>query len=110
MTRSYYQTTPLTQTQLIGAQRVAKTQDERILALFRRFPHRPLAASQVHEALSRIFKESGGSPVPLLTSVRRSLSTLAKEGLLDHLSLMIVGPHGRPETLYQLAKDRPDQG
>lgn len=98
--RPYYPTTPLSLDEELGAMRVAKHQDEAVLAIFRA-AGRALSPSQVHArgvALGRKW---------LLTSVRRSITNLADEsvGVLVHLKgQSIEGPHGRPEGLWQIAR------
>lgn len=96
--RPYYPTTPLTLDEELGAMRVAKSQNEAVLAIFRA-AGRALSPSQVHArgiALGRLW---------LPTSVRRSITNLANEGVavLVHLKgQYVAGPHGRPEGLWCL--------
>lgn len=103
MNNVYHITTPITESQLIGAQRVAKAQEERILALFRANPHSSLSPRQVEKALTRLHNEHGGPMPPLLTSIRRALSNLTRDGaLVHHKTLHVTGPYRMPETLWGL--------
>ena len=76
----------------------AMTQDERILKWFRlddaAWSNGGLTPSYVHE---NFFSEAP------LTSVRRSINTLTKQGKLIKTDEQRVGPYGRPETVWRLA-------
>ena len=100
----FHITTQITQHQLIGAQRVAMAQEERILALFRSRPYDMLSPRQVMRALQRIATEHGGPDAPMLNSVRRAMSNLTRDGALIHTTCTVDGPYGRPETQWQLAQ------
>lgn len=92
----YHATTPLTAHQLLGAMQSAVKQDEAVMAIFRA-KRCPLSPSQVHA----IGVEQGRQW--LATSVRRSMSNLARAGALVHLhGHSRPGPHGKPETLWAL--------
>lgn len=96
MNAGYYITTPIDQFDLAHAFRSAKQQDELVMAIFR-FHRRAMSPSDVFhvgEAMGHKW---------LLTSVRRSMSTLANVGALTHTSETKRGPHGRPETLWVLS-------
>lgn len=95
--RPYYQTTPLSDEQLRGAFRLASKQDELVLAVFRANPGRLLRPSQVHAIGQQL-----GSRW-LLTSVRRSISTLTAATVLVKTDHLDAGPHGKPEYRWRLA-------
>lgn len=94
---SYYQTTPLTSDELKDAITTAKRQDDAVLALFRRLRTSLLAPSDVHLMLRKYGRQV------LLTSVRRSLSSLTEEELLIKTGTLRPGPHGKPEHCWKLA-------
>lgn len=98
----FYQTTPMTPDQLREAFAQASKQDELVLAVFRARwdpPASDLTPSQVH-IIGRTFGSKW-----LLTSVRRSISSLTDTGVLVKTAQMRMGPHGRPEGCWRLAPD-----
>lgn len=98
----YWPTTPLTREEAIGALHVAKLQDEAVLAIFRRLHGQALTPSQVH----RIGVEHGGRQW-LITSVRRSITNLTDDGVLQRLDALRRGPHGKPEHVWTLTAALP---
>lgn len=93
----YWPTTPLTADELRGAIHLAVMQDEAVLAIFRSHAGTSLTPSEVHrigEALGRKW---------LVTSVRRSITNLTDDGVLNRHNVLRMGPHGKPEHLWQLA-------
>ena len=98
--RSYYETTPLTTDQLAAAFKSAQKQDDLVLAVFRAgeaLGLGRLSASQVHA----IGVKRGSHW--LLTSVRRSISTLVQANVLVKTDDTRNGPHGMPERIWRLA-------
>lgn len=96
----YYPTTPMPRDQLAGAMRVAEQQDEAVLAIYRSHHLVALAPSQVH-AIGLAHGRKW-----LLTSVRRSITNLTADGQgpLQRSNATRPGPHGRPESLWQLRR------
>lgn len=88
----FHDTLGLSPRQLVAASRVAKGQDAAVLDVFRAATG-PLSPSEVHARLP------GRA---LLTSVRRSISTLTKDGALEKLDRTVDGPYGMPEHLWAL--------
>lgn len=79
----------------------ARKQDERVLDLFRDCADSMLTASMVFQHFDYLHKSSG-HPRILLTSVRRAMSNLTRDGLLvHHKDIHRIGPHGASETFYQ---------
>lgn len=98
--RAYYQTTPLTTDELTQAFRVAGAQDQLVLAIYRTgltTGRNMLSPSQVHA----IGRKRGHTW--LLTSVRRSIATLTRDGVLAKTDVHRDGPHGRPECCWRIA-------
>lgn len=96
--RAFYETTPLTGVQLRAAFARAEKQDALVLAVFRLVaPGSLLAPSQVHAV-----GVANGARW-LLTSVRRSISTLTRAGVLEKTGQQRMGPHGSPENFWRLA-------
>jgi len=92
---SYYNTVPIQGDLLAQAHRIAGQQDQAVLAIFQDGkPHTP---SDVWQRLV-----NGGRNL-LLTSVRRSVTTLEHAGALVKLDEVRMGPHGRPERLWSKA-------
>jgi hypothetical protein len=95
--RAYFDTTRLPQPELEDATATAKYQDAVVLAIFQSRDC-PLSPSMVWKfGLER--KSSW-----LLTSVRRSMSTLTKAGKLTKLPVKVVGIHGRREFIWEVVK------
>jgi hypothetical protein len=90
---SFYNSTPIPQGDLLTqARRIAGQQDQAVLAIFQDGkPHTP---SDVWQTLV-----NGGRNL-LLTSVRRSVTTLEHAGALVKLDEDRIGPYGRPERLW----------
>ena len=84
--------------QLRDYEQKAMTQDDRILNFFdgNRTGYTP-SVVQKHAL-----------PNAPLTSVRRSMNTLTKQGKLIKTDEQRMGPYGRPETVWRLAD--PQQG
>ena len=93
---TYFNTTALSGPELKQAIASAKSQDEQVLCIFRRHPHLSLGPSQVY-ALG-----IGEGLRWLLTSVRRSISNLTDENVLEKLDVKRMGAHGAREYLWRL--------
>jgi hypothetical protein len=93
---AYFNTTHLCGEALGAARREARKQDVLVLTIFRGAA-RALSPSEVWRAGA----EAGSDW--LLTSVRRSMNTLTREGLLDKTDGYRPGPYRRPERLWRLA-------
>ena len=75
---------------------VAITQEQTILNYFHRNPASKLSPSKVRRLA---FDQSRP---PEITSVRRAMSNLTKQGSLTKTDLKAEGPHGRPEYCWAL--------
>ena len=93
---SYHNTLAHEQPLLGEYQQKAMTQDEKILDFFESwgFDGMEFSPSEIHDTVL--------SNAPL-TSVRRSMNTLTKQGKLIKTEETRVGPYGRPETVWRLA-------
>jgi len=94
---AYFNTTHLSGDALAAARRDARKQDVLVLTIFRGAAH-ALSPSEVW----RQGTEAGSDW--LLTSVRRSMNTLTREGLLGKTDEYKPGPYGRPERLWRLTE------
>lgn len=82
-----------------AGERKAGKQDAEILAVFQARPGVRLGPWQVLDILNQ--ETLGGAPI--ITSVRRSVTTLTKRGLLvHHRKERRPGPHGSAESLWSL--------
>ena len=97
MTVAYHQTTALTPQQARDYERAASTQDAVVLEVFHASAG-PLTPSQVWARCSR---EGRNWP---LTSIRRAISNLTRDGALVKLDFVQNGPWGRPESMWQVAE------
>lgn len=93
----YYNTTNERGTQSDLYTQTAKSQDERVLALFHTY--KSGGATLIHRAYCRIYRTN--TPI---TSIRRSINTLTKSGKLEKTDLKDLGSHGRPEYVWTLIK------
>ena len=94
MQPSYHQTTALAPGQRALFEGAAITQDENVFGWFLSHPAACFSAEQVWEK----------TQIGLLTSVRRAVSNLAAQGLLEKTGLTVRGRWGRPVYLYRLAR------
>lgn len=93
--RAYYDTTRLRAGELVAARSKARTQDVLVLAIMRN------AVGMTPSMVWVRGRESGANW--LLTSVRRSMNTLTREGVLVRTELTQQGPYGRPEGVWRLS-------
>lgn len=92
--RAYFDSTLIPRDALAAAIQRAEGQDEKVLATFR--AHGSLTPS---ECLRKL--EAAGERL-LLTSVRRSISTLTDARVLDKTAQKRPGPYGMPEFVWCL--------
>ncbi len=95
--RSYYNTTSLTGEALKQAIQNAKSLDQSIELLFKNY-NKAYSPSQVLEIMQR-----AGRKYPL-TSVRRSMTNLTKEGVLVKTGDMIKGMYSAPENTWKIKR------
>ena len=76
----------------------AETQGERILRMFRGHPERSFTPCEIHNSLGTIDQ-------PLLTSVRRSITDLTRDGYLERTSTRRLGAHGAMNYTWQLKRE-----
>jgi len=94
MNTAFYNTTNEVNPQLDLFRKVAHTQDAKILALFVRYPDKEISATSI--------LQNGTIDNGLITSIRRSLNTLTKQGHIQQLDKKVESLFGRPEFLYKL--------
>lgn len=99
----FYVTTPLRPDQFADAIKVAATQQEAILAIFRRYPDSALTPSRV---LAIVAGQGKRWPI---TSVRARITTLEQDGYLVKTDRTAIGPEGKPEHLWKLPAQHSDQ-
>ena len=93
---NFYNTINLEGATKFEAEQKALTQEQRILRFFIQCrPGGSMAPSAVHD---RVFDKE-----ILLTSVRRAMSSLTKSGDLVKSHVMIIGPYGKPEHLWNVS-------
>lgn len=92
----YYNTTNQSGSTLAEYKQSAISQDEYILALFDFYSHRRFTPFDIQKAY-----RLRDTPI---TSIRRSLNTLTKQGKLIKLDQTVPGKYGRPNHLWTLAK------
>ena len=97
--KSYYQTTPMTDEQLVDAINVSRDQENKIFQLFKKYGC--MTTWDVYE----VYNEMIGDILP--SSVGRSINTLLKLNVISSLGT-IPGENGRPVNLYQINKNIPD--
>lgn len=95
--KSYHNTTGLNGSELKQAQEKAQSQDEIILGLFRQ-TNISMSACDVFKLMNDALMIQN----VLLTSVRRSINTLMKQGHLQQMEQTKIGIYKRPVHLYGL--------
>ena len=95
--KAFYDTTRIPFPELVAAVRRAEFQDDAVLAVYR--VHMVLAPSRAQQIL-----DASGARM-LITSVRRSISTLTGAGALRKLDTTVPGPYGMAEHLWELVID-----
>lgn len=88
----YYNTTNEEGAELKSYSEKAETQKEAVLFLFQKFKH---------GTPSEVWKFYGSNLCPL-TSIRRAITDLTKEGKLIRTEEKKPGIYGRPESIYKL--------
>lgn len=91
---AFWNTTSLHGEDLDTAKTNARRQDVLVLSILR-----GCAGAMTPSEVWRAAREAGSDL--LLTSVRRSMHTLTRDGLLAHLDDKRMGPFGRPEGLWR---------
>ena len=88
----YYDTTTASRRDLAEDRDAAATQQAEVAAIFRN-TRQPLTPSQVKDLMHT------SAPLP---SIRRAITDLTTEGLLEKTNIKKPGPFGRPEYCWRL--------
>jgi hypothetical protein len=100
--RTYYNTNELPANDFLAAIHKAKSQQEKILIYFQSYPGRRFAPHQIKAAIFSDF-----TPI---TSIRRAITNLEKDGLLKKTDHMIDGDFGAPVHTWELRNWDPIAG
>lgn len=95
-TPAYYNNTNIDGKNLLEAIEAAQKQNDRIMVIFKA-KNRPLSPSQVYDTYTAWFH--GRTPI---TSIRRAMSNLSVNGLLEKTSEMTRGMYGKPEYKWRM--------
>ena len=98
-TKHYHNTNNLSIKEFLKAQKANMKQEEVVRFIFNNTMFKNLTASEVWEHF-KIYKN-----VPL-TSIRRAMSNLQRQGYLFKLSKTKTGIYGKPEHFYTTIKAR----
>lgn len=90
----YYNTTNLKGDELKTSQKKAVSQEQKILEIFNKYQI-PLSPTEVYRNFA--------PPYAPLTSIRRALSNLTRDGKLEKTSKKKLGMYGKYEHCWQLA-------
>jgi hypothetical protein len=90
----FHNTVGETGTALARSEAKAKTQEEKVLAFYSIDKYHNMSPSYVHSNIL---------PYAPLTSVRRAISNLTKQGKLVKTKHMVDGPYGKKEYCWRLA-------
>lgn len=101
MPSHYYNTTHLKGSELSEAVNAAKTQDAKVLQIFRLNPEAKLSKYQVHDSL---ISQDLINPKTLTSSIGRSITTLTEKGYLVKTNEHILERFGRKNYLWQLSQ------
>ena len=97
---TYYKTTSLTSGELQERIHSANTQETIIRKFFNRNPSEKFTASDLEHELK---KEQLVSEYVPITSIRRALTVLSKDGWINRLEEFKKGPYNVNEHYYQLS-------
>ncbi len=97
----YYNTTHLKGSELSEAVNAAKTQDAKVLQIFRLNPEAKFSRYQVHDYLISLELIN---PITQPTSIGRSITDLTKQGDLVKTKDWILERYGRKNYLWQLSR------
>ena len=100
--RTYYNTNKLAADDFLAAIASAKSQQEKILIYFQSNPGRRFAPHQIKAAIF-----SDHTPI---TSIRRAITNLEKDGFLTKTDHMISGDFGSPVHTWELKHFEPIAG
>tara|TARA_R110002020_G_scaffold221997_2_gene430306 strand:- start:5309 stop:5584 length:276 start_codon:yes stop_codon:yes gene_type:complete len=89
---SYYNTTNLKGDELKTSHKKTISQEQKILEIFKNHQI-PLSPTDI---FSNFFKKTP------LTSIRRALSNLTRDGKLEKISKKKIGSYGKPEHCWRL--------
>lgn len=92
--KDYYNTTKLSGKELETATGQAKAQDFKVLDFFKDNPGKLFTPDEVHY---KVF-----SPRTPVTSVRRSITNLTKQDLLEKVSVKRMGKYGKATHTWKL--------
>tara|TARA_R100000781_G_scaffold109064_1_gene73843 strand:+ start:50 stop:364 length:315 start_codon:yes stop_codon:yes gene_type:complete len=98
-TKHYHNTNGLDRTTALLQAKKNLTQEDIIYTIFKSSCFKKLSASEVWE----YYKV--GKNVPL-TSIRRGMSNLQREGILEKTKETRIGIYGKPEHFYKLSQNR----
>ena len=93
----YYNTTNEVGHNIVKARDNALKQEDRVLAVFKAFPKKPLSPWVV--------KGKMGTRSPI-TSIRRAINSLAKIGKLKKTHTKLMGPFGKPSYCWKLSDEQ----
>lgn len=97
MSKTFFNTINLSGEALQKANARAAAQNDLIAAIFTANPDKNFSPSQIHKIFASRFDRHNP-----LTSIRRAISTLTKEGVLEKMDKTIPGPYAEPEHLWKL--------
>jgi hypothetical protein len=97
----FYNTTHEQGNSLIQSEKKTQSQDELVMWLFKAFNNDGMTPSKVWTSLIELRKIDRNTP---LTSIRRSITTLTKDGRLSATERQEKGHYGKKEGIWQLPK------
>ncbi len=100
MSGNFYNTINLTGEDLKMENAKAKAQGDLILAIFKANPSRLFSPSQLHHVFNKRYFLH-----PPITSIRRALTNLTKDGILEKTDNKIKGEYHLPEHTWKLATE-----
>jgi len=93
----FYNTAALHKGDYERAVQKATRQRDLILDLFKKYPDQGFTAPEVHSMIQELHR----API---TSIRRAITNLYKDGHLEKMQQQRTGLHGVPNYLYRLCK------
>ena len=99
---TYYNTNRISSEQLNLYNRQAESQEEQIFSIFWECEPKPFTPSEIMNELNFRRTKEEQHPYPI-TSIRRAMTDLTKDGKLVKMNKVTVGPYGKSEHYWKLS-------
>ena len=101
----YYNTNNEEQPQLFRSWAQTAKQNDLIYELFRRHPNNEYSPDEIHIMIDQIVIDTNGSKYWPITSIRRAISTLTKQGKLTKTNNLRKGKYGKQTHTWKFNRE-----